>query len=299
METITSVPSQFSVTTRPRTSTFTGGKCSALQTGNSAEQTVIAALGTLNDSCNTATGVVNQNPLGPYGSNGSCDFDCSYEQTWWWKADYRYMNANLVQAIGVVNLQGNYTLAYRPTQNWLSVLPNLNTAMLAAINAANFTDANGLLQDNINDVNPALQSIAGFVNNENQYAGYLQNYAVTSHNSIVQNATAIENDLIGKISCGSGDVQNSFNGMFADVSAKFVNMTAPFNTVNNNFQAALQAVELVAGVFLHIQSQNQLVGQSLTTAQSYPPNSPLQQMYLKIATNEWNDLVTQANGQLT
>lgn len=299
METTISVPSQFKISTRPRTSPFQGGTCSTLATGNSAEQGAITALNTLNGSCGAATGVVNQNPLGPYGSSGSCGYDCSYEQNWWWNADYRFMNANLNQAIVIMNVQGSYNTAYQPTQKWLGDLPGFNTAMLAAINAANFTNANAVLQNNINEVNPALQSVAGFVNFQNQYVGYLQNYATTSHNWIVQNATATENDLIGKIACGAGDVQNSFNNMFADVSAKFVNMTAPFNTVNTNFQAALQAIELVAGVFLHIQSQNQLVGQSLDKAQTYPPNSPLQQMYLQIATNEWNDIVSTANGQLT
>lgn len=299
METITSAPSQFKIATRPRTSPFQGGTCSTLGTGSSAEQGAIAALNTLNGSCGTATGIVNQNPLGPYGSSGSCGYDCSYEQNWWWNADYRFINANLNQAVATMNAQGNYNTAYQPTQKWLGDLPGFNTAILAAINAANFTDANAVLQNNINEVNPALQSVANFVTSENTYVGYLQNYATNSHNWIVQNATATENDLIGKIACGAGDVQNSFNNMFADVSAKFVNMTAPFNTVNTNFQAALQAVELVAGAFLHIQSQNTLVGQSLSTAQTYPSGSALQKMYLQIATNEWNDLVTEANSQLT
>lgn len=300
MQTLTLPPSQFSVSIKRRAKPFEGTPCKARDTSGGAQTAALAAYSTLNTSSATATTVINQNPLGRYADSGSCGYDCSYEQDWNWWADYRPTNTNLINAVAFINCGGAYNNAFQPTQKWVGTdMPTYGTALLADINAGNFTDANTVLQNNLNEANSGLQTIASFVTYENQYIGYLQTTATNSHNWIVTNATNCENDLIGKISCGAGDVQNSFNNMFNDITAKYANMAVPFNTVNANFQVALQAVEAVAGVFLSLQSKSSLVSQNLTTAQTYPSGSAMRQVYLNMAIENWNDFVAEANTQLT
>jgi hypothetical protein len=293
MQTFISSPPQFKVSTRRRALPFTGGSCSALAGGSGAEAAALAAFATLNTYCNNATGTVNQNPLGPYGTNGSCTHDCSYEQTWWWKADYRPTNNNLNASVSFMNMGNTYNAAFQPTQTWVSThLPGFNTSFTGDINtilqidaaiisaggnetpaqvaqlSAAFTDAASALLNNINEANRGLQSLAGFVNNSNPFTSYMQTVATNAQAWIKTNATGIENSVIGQIACGAGDVQNSFNAMFADVAVKLVNMQAPFNSISNSFQLALQAAEKVAGIFLSLQAKSQLVSQYIADAQA-------------------------------
>lgn len=299
METLTPVPSRINVSVRPRTSPFKGGTCVNTETAGGAQSAALAAVHTLEVDCNNANAVVNQNILGPYADNGSCGYDCSYEQNWSWSLDYRSVNSNLVYAVYLMDMARSYTLIYQPTQTWITTdLPNFSTALLADLTAANFTDAGNVLQNNINEMNNAFRNVTLFISNSNQYVGYLQTYASNIKTWIIANATGVENDLIGKIACGAGDVQNSFNKLFADVNAKFANMATPFNTVNNDYQLAQRAVQLVAGIFLSLQSKGTSIGQNITKAAAEPPNSPLRTMYVNIATNEWNDFVSEANTQL-
>jgi|GEM_PF-3124618 len=320
MQTFISAPPQFKVSTRRRALPFTGGSCSALAGGSGAEAAALAAYATLNTYCINATGTVNQNPLGPYGTNGSCTHDCSYEQTWWWKADYRPTNTNLNASISFMNMGNSYNTAFQPTQTWVSTnLPAYNNSITGDINtilqvdtaiinaggnatpaqtaqlAAAFSDAASVLLSNINQANQALQRLASFVNNVNPYITYMQTTATNAQAWIKTNATAIENNLIGQIACGSGDVQNSFNGMFNDVAAKFVNMQSPFNLISAGFNTALQATEKVAGIFLSLQSKSQLVSQYMNDAQALAPTNVMRKVKLNSALNVWGQFVTEAN----
>lgn len=322
MQTFISAPPQFKVSTRRRALPFTGGSCSALAGGSSSEAAALAAFATLTTYCNNATGTVNQNPLGPYGNNGSCTHDCSYEQTWWWKADYRPTNTNLVNSVSFMNMAGNYISAFRPTSVWVSsTLPNYGTALTGNINtilnidtaiingggnatpeqllqlANAFNLAAQALQNNNTVANQGLQNLASFINYSNPYTGYMQTTATNAQAWIRTNATAIENSVIGQIACGSGDVQNSFNAMFADVAAKFVNMQAPFNLISNGFQLALQATEKVAGIFLSLQAKSQLVSQYLADAQVLAPTNIMRKVKLNSGSNIWGQYVAEANAE--
>lgn len=300
MQNSISYPTLSQVSTRCRPLPLPSGTCTVLEDGNSPENGAIVAFGILNNNCAAAATAVNQNQFGPYAGNGSCGYGCSYEQYWNWSGDYRnYANAQLLNGLAFMNWGSSYTTAYQPTQTWLATdLPNFGSALLADINAADFGSANTVLQNNINEANQALQSITSFLGNASPYVGYLQTLATNLQAGIVSSATTAQNNLIGQIHCGAGDVQNSFNGMFADVAVKFINLQIPLNTVNSNFQSALQSVDLVAGVFISLQSKNQQVSQFLGRAASFPAGSPTRVMYQNAAISEWNAFVSEANSQL-
>lgn len=317
---------QFSVATRRQKSTLAerACSCSALADGSGAQAAALAAFATLNTACGSATAAVNQNQLGPYGDNGSCHHGCSYEQTWWWKINFQYVNSNLVSVVSMLNAGSAYNAASQLTQQWVSSgLPDYNTLLTGGIQvitqtdaaigqaggqetpaqaaqlAAAFSAALTALQHNLADMNQGLQGIASFVTQQNPNNGYLLTYATSCQSSITTSGTALENNLIGKISCGAGDVQNSFNNMFSDVATKLANMQGSFNTVNANFYTALQAVQGAAGIFLTLQSDNSLVSQYLAQAQALAPTSPLRTLRLNMAASVWAGLLAEATTQLS
>lgn len=316
--------SEFSVSTR-RKATRSSAACGCgVGDASGAQAAALAALASLATTCTNAANAVNQNPLGRYDNSGSCTYDCGFmEQTWSWWADYRPTNANLVQAVGLCNITAGYGDAFAPTQVWISKdLPQFSTAITgdlakiagidqAIINAGGeitpqqqtdlnnaFDDLNKELQANLNEANGALQYLASFLSWDQGHTGDLQSTVTNSQAFIKQNATGIENDLIGQIACGAGDVQNTFNAMFTDVNNKFVAMQAYFNTVTSNLGVAVQAGSRVAGTFLVLQSDSTLVSQQVQQALSFPPTSALRTMHLNIAGQNWTDFVQEANTQL-
>jgi len=320
-----SSPSQFGIASRRKSPSSARQGCGADADAGGAQAAALAALLALSNSCTNASALVNQNQLGPYGDSGSCSYDCGFkDQSWWWKADYRPTNSNLVQVVAANNISGPYTTAFQPTQTWVNTdLPasgNSLTATLAAIAqidaaivaaggnetpaqssqlAAAFNNLPGILQVNLNQANYALQKLASYLSwVQGGGVGPIQGYVTAAQSYIKTDATKAEENLIGEIACGSGDVTNSFNGMFADVNAKFANMQPGFDAVTAKLAAALQAGDHVAGVFLTLQSDSTLVSEQITQAQSYPPTSGLRTMHLNIAGNEWSDFVQEANFQL-
>jgi hypothetical protein len=316
--------SQFTVTHRQRLTPSTRQPCctaSEVELGG-AQTNALAAMSALSTSCSSAINVVNQNPLGRYDNDGSCSFDCGFkEQDWSWWADYRPTNTGLAQRVAGMDIASPYNSAFRPTEQWLNPdLPNFaiqlsaNLASVAQIDAAiaaagsetpeqsaqldsAFAALANVLQSNLNEANQALQNLAAFLTEIKEPTSYLQAFIGSCKNYIQQNATDNENNLIGQIACGSGDVQNTFNAMFADIATKFANMQPNFNDVDNKVQTALAAVDAVTGVFLVLQSDSQLVSGQIVQAQGYPPASALRTMHLNIAANEWTSFVQEATTQ--
>jgi hypothetical protein len=316
--------SQFTVSDR-RTSTLSPHQdCCRVSSGAGAQAAALAALATLAANCGIAADVVNQNPLGRYSDSGSCDYDCGFkEQDWNWWADYRGTNTNLVQAVGSMNITGPYTAAFQPTQTWVNAaLPGFSGSLngsLATINridaaiiaaggvetpeqdaelSAAFANLSSVVQGSLGQANQALQNLAAFLSWEQGHTGVLQNLVTSSQGYIKTDATNTENNLIGQIACGAGDVQNSFNNMFNDINNKFATMQTCFTTVTSNLLAAIKAGDSVAGVFLILQSDSSVVSEQIVQAQSYPPSSPLRQLHLNISGNEWGNLVQKANAEL-
>jgi hypothetical protein len=317
--------SGFRVSSRNKPRASAPSQCGSDADAVGAEAAALAALSALSASCTNASGLVNQNPLGRYGDSGSCSFDCGFkEQKWSWWADYRPTNTNLLQVVAVCNITAPYTTVFQPTQTWvntdlpafgsslngnLTTIAQIDAAIVAAHGvetpqqaaqlAAAFSTLASILQNNLSEANRALQNLASYLSSVQSWSGtYLPNYVTSARAYIQTSATKIEEDLIGQIACGADDVRNSFNGMFADVNAKFANMQPGFNDVTAKLTAAVQAGQHVAGVFLVVQSDSTLVSQQLTKAQSYNPISPLRTMHLNMAGNEWSGLVQEANFQL-
>jgi hypothetical protein len=330
MQPITLLPpsptSQISVASRRKGRPSAGAECgcAAPADDQGAQAAALAALATLAAACSASQTVVAQNPLGRYSDSGSCTYDCGFmEQDWSWWADYRFVNTNLQNCVAGMNFSGPYGVACQPMQAWVgSSLPTINTSVNgdlqdirqidAAIIAAggdetpaqraqlasDFTDLGNQLARNLGLANGALQQLAGFVSWEQGQGGAVDALVASSKTYIQTSATNNENNLIGQIACGAGDVQNSFNNMFTDIASKFTTMTTSFNTVDQDFEAAIQAAQAVAGVFLVLQQDSALVSQRLDLAQGLSPTDPLRLMDLNIATNVWTELVNTATAQL-
>jgi hypothetical protein len=328
MQTITLHPptptSQSSVSSRRKTNASSPSTCCTVGDGSGAQAAALAALGILASACSAAAAVIAGNPLGAYGDNGSCDFDCGFkEQTWSWSADYRFVNGNLQAAVTSLDFSSAYGAAFAPTQNWVGTdLPQfglrLNSALQdirqldQAIIAAggevspaqqnqlntDFSSLNTMVANDLTEANSGLQTLAGFLSYEAGQSSQLADLVASSKAYIQTDATRCENDLIGKIACGSGSVQNSFNNMFTDVATKFATMQTSFNTVTSNFQTALNAADAVAGVFLVLQSDSSVLSEQLALTQTFAPTDPLRALHLNIAANMWGELVSTATVQL-
>jgi hypothetical protein len=294
--------------------------------GTGAAGAASAALVTLAGSCAAAATAATQANLGPFADNGSCSYDCGFrEQDWWWNANYvpYVTNGQLIPGIAQVNIGGAYNNAYQTTITWagtdlatygasltgsLTLIAQIDAAIIhaggdetpaqAAQLAAAFSNTGNQLSANLNEANQALQSLAGFLSQRQGQIGYLPALAKSCQSFIHTDATNTENNLIGQIACGSGDVQNSFNGMLATIDAAFAALQPPFNAVNSDVQAALQAGQSVAGIFLILQSDSQLVSQAIAEAQALAPTDPLRQFRLNIAATSWSALTTEATTQL-
>ncbi|MET1077159.1 MAG: hypothetical protein ABWY06_03970 [Pseudomonas sp.] len=316
--------SQFSVTSRRRLAPAPRASSCTLSDSGGAQAQALSAMAALSTACSNAITLVNQNPLGRYANSGSCSYDCGFmEQDWNWWADYRPTNANLAQRLSAMNIAASYGVAFQPTQNWLNQgLPgyaNQLSGNLATINGIDaviaatgsetpeqsaqlssaFTALGNALQNNLNEANQGLQSLAGFLSWEQGSTSGFPSFVEGCKTFIQQNATATENNLIGQIACGADDVRNTYNAMFADIAAKFARMQPGFNDTGNRLQSALQAGDAVTGVFLVLQSNSQLVSGQLAQAQLYPAGSVLRTMHLSIVQNEWGSFVQQANSQLS
>ncbi|RON53964.1 hypothetical protein [Pseudomonas frederiksbergensis] len=313
---------QYTVSHRQRLAPSTRQSCCTASDAGGAQANALAAMSALSTSCANAINVVNQNPLGRYSNDGSCSYDCGFkEQDWNWWADYRPTNTNLAQRVGGMDIASPYNAAFQPTQQWLNPdLPNYatqinaNLASITQIDAAiaasgsetpeqsaqlnnAFASLANVLQSNLNEANQALQNLASFLSWEQGPTSNFPAYVDGCKSYIQQSATTIKNNLIGDIACGSGDVQNTFNAMFADIATKFANMQPGFNDVSAKLQTAFAAGDAVTGVFLVLQSDSQLVSGQIVQAQNYPPASALRTLHLNIAANEWASFVQEANTQ--
>jgi hypothetical protein len=225
---------------------------------------------------------------------------------------------------GVSNMNGlaAYTSAFQPVKDWvggsmasygaslngsLTQIAQIDQAIIkagfetpeqAAELTAAFANANAQVHGNVNTADQALQNLAGYINWSQQFVGSLQSLSTARQAWITQDATNLENNLIGQIACGSGDVQNSINGMLATIATGFTAMQQPFNTVNADLQAALNAGSGVAGSLLVIQSDSQLVSNEIANALSYAPTDLLRQFHLNLAASDWSVLTTTATSKL-
>ena len=315
--------SSFGVASRRHAERVVSGCSTCGIVGNPASAAT-AAFATLNTDCASATAVVNQANFGPFGDNGSCDYDCGFrEQTWWWKADYTPTKTNyLVPGVAQMNSQAAYARAFQPTRTWVGTdMGNYGAALTSALNqitaidqaiirsgtetpaqaqalVAAFAAANTQVQNNLGEVNGALQVLASFISGQQPFVGSLQSLAATRQAWIVTDATNLKNNLIGQIACGAGDVTNSINGMLSTIAQGFTSMQAPFATVNNDLQNALGAASQVAGVFLTIQSCSQAVTEQIAIANGFAPTDPLRQFHLNIVATTWGELASTATAQL-
>ncbi len=317
-----SPPSRFVVSSRRKAGSPSAPGCGCAATSD-AQGAQAAALAALDASCTAAEAVVSQNPLGPYADSGSCSYDCgTMEQNWNWSADYRAVGANLQNCLAGMDFSQPYAVAYQATASWVgSGLPGISTAIggdLQAIQqtdaaiagaggdatpaqqaqlASAFGDLGTQLSNNLGLLDQALQQLAGFVSSEQGQGGAVDSLVASSKAYIQSDATTAENNLLGQIACGSGDVQGSFGGMFQDVANKFATMQASFAPVDANFQASFGAVQLVTGAFLVLQQDSDMVSKRLASAQAMAPTDPLRAMDLTIAGNLWADLVASADAQ--
>jgi hypothetical protein len=316
---------QLTVTSRRRAETDQEATCCNFASGGqSAQSAAIAAFNVLAVWCMQTAGVINQYPVGPYADNGSCTYDCGFmEQKWSWTADYRGVNASLMSLASENNLLSQYTNAFQPTNLWLNTdlaqftaafklyttdIRAIDTAIIAAGGNATPAQLNSLQNDfnnlaasdakSLNEVNAGLQSLAQFINS-------VYPSGLSMHGSLTNDGTSIQadinknqNDLIGQISCGDGDVTNSFNNLKAQITGQLTAMDVDCCRVDNSLQAALSAGQSVLGTFLVLQQDCILVNNQITKVESFPPTSLLRILNLNIADALWADLVTYANAQL-
>lgn len=289
--------------------------------GPPAAGAAFAAFGSLSTACGSAVSAINAGNFGPFSNSGSCDYDCGFkEQTWSWSQDFTpWVQQNVVPLAQGMDVSATFASAFTPVDQWVtSVLPACSAgftnavstinAVYAAIRSAGtatpaqqqqlaqaFTSALSQVQSSLNGANNALQTLSSFLTWATGRSISPQPYQTAADTAITNQM----NDLIGQIACGAGDVQSQFGAMQSTVDASFVSLQAPFNNVNSQYNAATDAGDVVAGVFLNIQSDSQSVTSFLNQAQGVPPTSPLLGMYLNIASNDWAALVTYAQTQLS
>ncbi|MES2317588.1 MAG: hypothetical protein V4631_08850 [Pseudomonadota bacterium] len=311
---------QFTVSTRRKPAGAPPHGC--CNDGSGAQANALASLAILTASCSAANVVVGNNPLGRYADNGTCTYSCCNEQYWNWWCDFRNTNANLEKTVTNTDFTAAYANAFVPAQTWVgSALPGLSGTLAenigtiiqidaairesggetpqqaAQLNTAFLSLANAV-QNNQGQMNGATQNIASFLAWEGGQTGVLATAVTNSKAYITTTATNVENNLIGQISCGSGDVQESFQNMFNDIANKFATMQTGFSSVAANCQAALTACQQVGGQFLPLLADGANIQAEVANALSLPPASIMRLLHLKNAQGEWNQMAQNAGIQL-
>ena len=112
---------------------------------SSAVQTAVAAFARLDQVCAAAVAGINAAYFGPFGNDGSCDYDCGFkEQTWWWKADFTtYARTNyLIPSVTQVDCSAGFGNAVAPAAPWRDVqLPAASADFASAIGTIRTIDA--------------------------------------------------------------------------------------------------------------------------------------------------------------
>jgi hypothetical protein len=157
-----------------------------------------------------------------------------------------------------------------------------------------FADANVTVAKSLTLMDQALQVMSAFCAAQQGRSGIPANLGADNHSAMKTDATKTENDLIGEIACGAGDVQSGFNGMFATLDSAFAGLNVSFNALSDGFGAAVDAIEALTGEFVALQAEFGVVTDALAEAQSLPPGAPLRRLKLGIARSDWADLAAQA-----
>lgn len=301
-----------------------GLACCTVDSGGGAQSDALAALASLASASANARNLVNQNGLGPYGADGSCNFDCGFKtQHWGWSVDYRNsVNANLIQYVNAADFNSVYRSGFQPAQGWVGQgLPGLSAtvtstvASIMSIDAAiaasgqespqqaaqlnaGFAALAGAIDNNKGQISRAMQSILSCLQWSEGQPPRLAAYVVDSKASIKDGATSAENNLIAQIACGDGDVRNSFNNMFNDVDARYTAMQPGFSNVAATAQTALTACQRVGGQFLPWQADTASSGAEFAQAQPLQPGSFIRRLHLRNAADLWAQMAQSATFQL-
>jgi hypothetical protein len=268
--------------------------------------TAATAMQTISADCASATAALASQNFGEFSDNGSCSYDCGFkEQTWWWKWDGTtwVKDQTLGPGITGANLATPWPNAISKTVSWAQTnLPRYGavvTADLQGASDAQLADAVTQVASSLAEANTALQNLASWLSWVQPQA---PNFPALCTSLNTQADTSLQNlamNLMGQVSCGEDDIQNSINGNAkAPVAQSFANMTSSLATVQADFTTALNAASGVAGVFLNIQSMSDLVTGQISVAQGYPAGSALRMLHADEAAADWNTLLTYVQAQL-
>lgn len=298
------------------------GRAATPQDSLSPAAAAFAAFQTLHGSCGTANQAITSATWGPFSLGGECSYDCGFkEQTWWWKNDYTNWVENqiMLPAVAGSDLAATFATAFQPTQQWLNtdlagygatVTSALNTilqvdaaivqaggqetpAQAQALSTA-FAAASQAVASSLAEINQALQNLASWVSWEQGQAGYPQTAAANAKSSFDTVIVNCKMNVMGQLSCGTGDCENQFNGVQNTVDASFGSLASSLTALNAQFTAALNAASLVAGCMINVQEDHVAVSTQITQAQTFPPTSPIRTIHVNEALANWTTVVTDA-----
>ncbi|MBA2238220.1 MAG: hypothetical protein H0W24_05910 [Lysobacter sp.] len=291
-----------------------------------AAPALFAALQTLDQLCGTANAAIAAGSFGRFSNDGDCSYDCGFKEqdwNWWFDVSDWMRNGYFYPWVTGNDLLGPFTNAFSATRQWvLQSLPGTDqrvTAAIAGINSIDaaiaqsgsetpqqagqlavfFADAQNNVGGNLTWANQALQTLAAYISWISQPSPSVTTLLANTTTTVdtwIQNQAM---DLMGQLSCGSGTVQDQYNGARDVVNQSIALLANPFTAVANQAAVAIDAGSAVAGAFLPIQSMSDLVTQNLTQAQTYPAGSALRLMHMTEAAQNWQDLVSYAQAQLT
>jgi hypothetical protein len=292
------------------------------QTLTPAQQT-FADLVVLANNCAAAVTAVNNANLGRFSNDGSCDYDCGFmEQDWNWWFDFTNQKAaTLLPAVNACNIQGPFMTAYSPTQQWLVDLSQYGASLTqsltqisqidAAIKAsgnetpqqaqqltAAFGNAATQAGNSLNEMNGALQQLAGYISGVQPGLGGLAAQSVNIQKADDAQIAGWRDNLIGQIACGSGTVTDQFAAAQAVLDGSFISFQPPFIAIDSQAGTALHDASVLPGAMLILQTDSSSFTDELNKAQNYPPASPLRTLHLNNATQDWTTLTTYAQAQL-
>lgn len=155
------------------------------------------------------------------------------------------------------------------------------------------------LGQDLNALNGTIQTLAHFIVVANARSNYLSNQISWAKSDLDTKCQQGAQDLINKIECDQGRVQNGFNAVQALLDSNCAALQQGATAIGGNYNAALNAVQKEVGVQIILQDGSALVTQHLQAAQSLDPTSSARMVHLRIALQNWQQLVSDAHSQFS
>ncbi|MGC2400411.1 MAG: hypothetical protein WA510_11530 [Acidobacteriaceae bacterium] len=272
--------------------------------------------------------IVSNASLGPYSISGSCGYDCwgklcIMNQHWSWQVDFSGTRVPLQQVLQVIQQQyQQFSPTMTSVSTWeTSTLPAFSNTFTNAANAilalntqiqqnggtttqqqrqqiaSEFQQIETGIQQSSGALNTAIQALSQYMQQQQAEQTSIASLSQNVQNSIDQEITQTQKNFIPTLHCGQSDATKAISGMENQFNQSFQQIEVSVGSMQTSAQTANQALSLLTGSLISLQSSYSLADQQIQQSQASPVPI-IQNLHLDVAEKTWQGLAAYAAQQL-